>query len=111
MAEVQKNTESGETTQIFIQFVMMQQQQALLAMGKHPSRPPGAPPSNLALAKIFIDQMTMIQTKTAGNLSQEEGRILEAALSTLQAVYVETLQEQRSGPEASKNLPEATSGV
>ena len=37
MAEVQKSTEAGEFTQLFIQFLMMQQQQALLALGKHPN--------------------------------------------------------------------------
>ena len=90
MAEVQKNTESGETTQIFIQFVMMQQQQALLAMGRHPARPPGAPPSNLTLAKIFIEQLSMIRLKTKGNLSADETRVLESALATLEQVYQET---------------------
>lgn len=88
MAEVQKTTQSGETTALFIQFIMMQQQQALLALGKHPNPPPGAPPKNLTLGKVFVDQLGMIRTKTDGNLTAQEREVLDAALSSLQAAYV-----------------------
>lgn len=95
MAEVQKTTESGETTQLFIQFVMMQQQQALLALGRHPNPPPGAPPANPVLGKIFIDQLAMIRMKTDGNLTPDEQQVLNSALSALQLAYVEAT---RPGP-------------
>ncbi len=89
MAEVFKTTQTGETTQIFIQFVMMQHQQTLFALGRHPNPPPTAPPPNLTLAKAFIDQLIMIREKTAGNLTGDEQRILETALNELQQKYVE----------------------
>ena len=95
MAEVQKSTESGETTQLFIQFVMMQQQQALLALGRHAQSAPGDPRRNLGLAKIFIDQLAMLQTKTAGNLNPHEQEALEGVLQSLQTAYTETLKERR----------------
>ncbi len=89
MAEVQTTTESGEATQLFIQFVMMQQQQALLALGKHPNPPPGLPPANLRLARVYIDQLAMIRIKTAGNLGAEEQQLLNSALASLQTAFLE----------------------
>ncbi|MEO8350397.1 MAG: DUF1844 domain-containing protein [Chthoniobacteraceae bacterium] len=91
MAEVFKATQTGETTQVFIQFVMMQHQQTLFALGRHPNPPPTAPPANLALAKAFIDQLLMIQDKTAGNLSSDEQRILDTTLNELQQKYAEVI--------------------
>ena len=91
MPQVQKNDQSGEMTQLFIQFVMMQHQQTLFALGKHPSAPPNAPPPNAALAKAFIDQLGMIRAKTEGNLSLEETRVINNVLTELRSKYIETL--------------------
>lgn len=76
-------------TQLFIQFVMMQQHQALLALGRHPNPPPGGPPANLALGKALVEQLAMIQQKTSGNLSPDEESVLRSALTTLESAYTE----------------------
>jgi hypothetical protein len=89
MAEVQKSTDAGEMTQLFIQFMMMQQQQALLALGKHPNPPPGAPKPNLQLGKVFVDQLGMLRQKTQGNLTSDEDQLFASVLSNLQLAYVE----------------------
>lgn len=89
MAEVQKTTEAGEMTQLFIQFVMMQQHQALLALGRHPNPVPGSPPANLSLGKALVEQLAMIQQKTRGNLTPDEEGLLNTALTNLQTAYVE----------------------
>jgi ABC-type Fe3+ transport system substrate-binding protein len=89
MAEVFKTDQAGETVQLFIQFVMMQHQQALFAMGKHPSAPPNAPPPNPKLASLFIDQLSMIRSKTAGNLSPDEERVIDSALAELREKFNE----------------------
>ena len=89
MPQVQKTDQSGEMTQLFIQFVMMQHQQTLFALGQHPSAPPNAAPPNLNLARVFIDQLGMLAVKTQGNLSPEETRVLESTLSDLRAKFVE----------------------
>jgi hypothetical protein len=93
MAEVYRPTESGETSQLFVQFVQMQQQQALFAMGKHPNTPPTAPPPNLGLAKAFVDQLCAVREKTRGNLSLEEQSLINSAISGLQAKYAEALED------------------
>ena len=89
MAEVLKTTVSGQTTEVFIRFLMMQQQQALLALGRHPNPPPVVPPSNLTLAKIFIEQLGMIRGKTAGNLNHDEQQLLDSVIEGLETIYAE----------------------
>ena len=89
MAEVQKTTLAGESITHFIQFIMMHQQQTLLALGAHPNPPATPPPANLGLAKAFIDQLGAIKERTRGNLTHEEEQLIGNSLATLQAVYLQ----------------------
>ena len=97
MAEVQKSTQSGELSQRFIEFVMMHAQNAALFLGQIPNPKTGEGEVNLELAKMFIDQLAMIQEKTRGNLTNEESTVLRNALSNLQMVYVEVAREAPKG--------------
>src|SRR6266568_356194 len=104
MAEVQTSTQSGELSQRFIEFVMMHAQNAALFLGQIPNPKTGEGEVNLELAKMFIDQLAMIQEKTRGNLTSEESTVLRNALSNLQMVYVEVAQKA-SGAGASAPSP------
>jgi Domain of unknown function (DUF1844) len=97
MAEVQKSTQSGELSQRFIEFVMMHAQNAALFLGQIPNPKTGEGEVNLELAKMFIDQLAMIQEKTRGNLTNEESTVLRNALSNLQMAYVEVAREAPKG--------------
>jgi len=98
MAEVQTNTQSlGEISQRFIEFVMMQAQNAALFLGQIPNPQTGKGEVNLELAKMFIDQLGMIQEKTRGNLTNEETAVLRNTLSNLQMAFVEVSKEMRDG--------------
>ena len=57
--------------------------------GRFPIRKPGKPETNLEVARMFIDQLAMIQEKTRGNLSSEETTVLRNTLSNLQMAFVE----------------------
>ena len=89
MAEVQKTTLSGELSQRFIEFVVMHAQNAALFLGQIPNPKTGEPEVNLDLARMFIDQLAMIQEKTRGNLTNEEATVLRNTLSNLQMAFVE----------------------
>jgi len=89
MAEVQTHTEAGEMTQIFIEFVMMQAQNAALFLGQIPNPRGGEPEVNLPLAKMFIDQLAVIGAKTQGNLNADEAKVLDSALSQLEAAFLD----------------------
>jgi Domain of unknown function (DUF1844) len=97
MAEVQTSTQSGELSQRFIEFVMMHAQNAALFLGQIPNPKTGEGEVNLELAKMFIDQLAMIQEKTRGNLTNEETTVLRNALSNLQMAYVEVARETPKG--------------
>ena len=89
MPEVQKTVQTGEMTQRFVEFVMMQAQNAALFLGQIPNPKTGEAEINLDLARMFIDQLEMIQEKTRGNLTNEETMVLRNALSNLQMAFVE----------------------
>src|SRR4051794_18456915 len=98
MAEVQTNTQSlGEISQRFVEFVMMQAQNAALFLGQIPNPQTGKGEVNLELAKMFIDQLGMIQEKTRGNLTNEETAVLRNTLSNLQMAFVEVSKEAGGG--------------
>jgi len=62
---------------------------------------------NLELAKMFIDQLGMIQEKTRGNLTKEEEAVLKNTLSNLQMAFVEVSKEIREGKTESSAPPKA----
>ncbi|MEI6033497.1 MAG: DUF1844 domain-containing protein [Verrucomicrobiae bacterium] len=101
MPEIQRTTALGEMTQKFIEFVMMQAQQAARFLGRIPNPQTGQPEVNLEYARMFIDQLEMIHEKTRGNLTSEESEILTRVLSDLQLAYVEAA-ENPSAEEASE---------
>jgi hypothetical protein len=105
MAEVQTNTQSGEMSQRFIEFIMMQAQNAALFLGQIPNPQTGQGEVNLELAKMFIDQLGMIQEKTRGNLTNEESAVLRNTLSNLQMAFVEVSQQTKGGGAAPTSTP------
>jgi len=93
-------------SQRFIEFVVMHAQNAALFLGQIPNPRTGEPEVNLDLARMFIDQLAMIQEKTRGNLTSEEAKVLSNALSNLQMAYVEVARETPKGA-AQPEAPEA----
>src|SRR5437773_12429195 len=106
MAEVQKTILSGELTQRFIEFVLMHAQNAALFLGQIPNPKTGEPEVNLDLARMFIDQLAMIQEKTRGNLTSEDAKVLSNALSNLQMAYDDVARQTPQGT-AQPKAPEA----
>ena len=101
MPEVQKNDQTNsETTQRFIEFVMMQAQQAMLCLGRIPYPATGETMVNLEAAQMFINHLELLTEKTKGNLTKDEESVLSNVLSELKMGFVQT----------SKNPPETTSG-
>ncbi len=107
MAEVQKTTLSGELSQRFIEFVVMHAQNAALFLGQIPNPRTGEAEVNLDLARMFIDQLAMIQEKTRGNLTSEEAKVLSNALSNLQMAFVEASGGARPQRAPQPEAPEA----
>ena len=114
MAEYQNTTvSSGEMTQRFIEFVMMQAQNAAFMLGQIPHPQTGKAEVNLDMAQLLIDQLVMIQDKTTGNLNADESKILAGAISNLQISFVEVVraEESRAGSSAAPKQSEAAPKV
>jgi hypothetical protein len=109
MAEYQNTVvSSGEVTQRFIEFVLMQAQSASFMLGQIPHPQTGKAEVNLEMAQLLIDQLAMIQEKTKGNLNSDETRILGGTLSNLQMSYVEAVRAARG---ASSQAGPATESI
>ncbi len=76
MPEVQSSTQSdGQLTQRFIEFIMVQAQQAAFCLGKIPHPATGETAVNLEAARVFIDHL--------------EDTILNKILAELQMTFVQ----------------------
>jgi hypothetical protein len=112
MAEYQHTTvSSGEMTQRFIEFVMMQAQNTAFVLGQIPHPQTGKAEVNLDMGQLLIDQLVMVQEKTKGNLNSDEARILAQTISNLQMLFVEAAQKKPSttpaAPQAESREPES----
>jgi uncharacterized protein DUF1844 len=107
MPQVQTSTYSGELSQKFIEFVMMQAQQASLFLGRIPNPQSGQSEVLLEPARLFIDHLEMIREKTRGNLTTQEAEILNSVLTDLQMAFVQASSTaQPSAPTGSTSSVE-----
>jgi hypothetical protein len=112
MPEVQQSSHSGEMAQRFIELVMMQAQQAAMFLGRLPVPNGEQPEVNLEYARMFIDQLEMLQEKTRGNLSNEETQVLNGVLADLRLAFVQASNAApTSAPATSTPSPEAAPKV
>jgi len=65
---------------------------ALLQLGMAPHPETGKQETDLPGAKQTIDILEMLQQKTRGNLTADEGQLLEECLYDLKMTYVKSLQ-------------------
>ena len=73
----------------FMQLVLSLQAGAMQQMGKIMSPLSGKVERDLLLAKTSIDILDMLEKKTKGNLSDEEGKLLSHVLYELRMNYVD----------------------
>jgi hypothetical protein len=107
-----KETETAEHEQmsreemmsaLFAHMVMQQANIAMMMLGKVAHPETGKTMQDLDAAKLFIDQLEMLEAKTKGNLSKEEEQLLKQSLMSLRMAFVEAInaaQAEGSKPEA-----------
>ena len=87
-------------TALFLDLIAQQANMAFLLLGHTPNPQTGQITVDLEAARLFIDQLEMLQTKTKGNLnSVEEGRLKQALMAARMA-FVETIQSPPKAPPA-----------
>lgn len=97
------------TTLLFTQMVFQLSSMAMLLLGKVPHPETGKTTRDLESAQMVIDQLDMLQTKTKGNLSAEEEKLLQQTLMSLRMAYVEAVNEPEPSEGVEQKKPEEAS--
>lgn len=84
---------------LFLQLVISLQSAAWYQMGKIVSPVTGKIERNLEEARVSIDLLAMLQEKTRGNLQEEEKKILDNTVYTLQMNYIDEMKKDKSKAE------------
>ncbi len=90
------------TFEFLVATLGMQAQMHMGLLTADPSQPPEA---NLPMARHMVDLLAMLQSKTKGNLSLEETRMLENLLTELRFRFVQATGQ--AGNAAAQTAPPA----
>ena len=95
---------------LFANMVIQQTNMAMMLMGKAPHPETGQTMKDMEAARMFIDQVEMLEAKTKGNLNKQEEGLLKQALAALHMAFVEAMDEpaKPSAPQQQRPAPEAT---
>ena len=100
---------------LFANMVIQQTNMAMRLLGKMAHPETGEFMRDVESARMFIDQLEMLEAKTKGNLSKEEEGLLKQALTALRMGFVEAIdapaheapRPEAKAPPASALQPEA----
>ena len=95
---------------LFAQMVMQQSSLAMMLLGKMAHPETGEIVRDLEAARLFIDQLEMLEYKTKGNLTQEEGALLQQILMSLRMAFVEAVDSPPAKSESKPDLGSAPPG-
>jgi hypothetical protein len=92
---------------LFANMVIQQTNMAMMLLGKVAHPETGQFMQDLESAKMFIDQLEMIEGRTKGNLTKQEDALLKQALAALHMAFVETVDAPAAGspPELKPDAP------
>jgi hypothetical protein len=94
---------SSRDEMLFLQLVAMFQYAAMQQMGKLPNPVSGKIDRDLEQARMSIDMIEMLQSRTQASRSAREGEYLDKVLFELRMNYVdESKRPPEPGPEASE---------
>lgn len=110
MSEEQTLSEEQRSQVLFIQIVTMFHGAAMQQMGKLINPITQKIERDLAQAKVSVDILGMLETKTKGNLSEEEQRFLEHTLFELRMNYLDEMKKPSPPPEEAQEGAEEPEG-
>ncbi|HEY0552262.1 MAG TPA: DUF1844 domain-containing protein [Verrucomicrobiae bacterium] len=90
---------------LFAHLIIQNTNMALMFLGKVPHPQSGETVQDLEAAKMFIDQLEMLEAKTKGNLTKDEEKLLKQSLTHLHMTFVEAVEKPLLPDSAKK--PEA----
>jgi len=75
----------------FAGLVIQQTNLALMLLGKSPHPDTQKTTVDIDGAKMFIDQLEMLEVKTRGNLNADEAKLLKQSLTALRLAFVQAI--------------------
>ena len=82
---------------LFANLVLQQTNMILMLLGKVAHPESGQTFKDIEGARVMIDQLEMLETKTKGNLTREESGLLKQSLMSLRLAFVEEVQSPGAG--------------
>lgn len=92
-----RSTAGAEPAANFVELVNLMAMQAAIGLGGYQGPGGERIPPNPIMAKHHIDLLEVLEKKTAGNLTEDEKRILDGVLYELRMQYVHAVSSPRSG--------------
>lgn len=93
---------------LFAQLIIQQTNMAMMLLGKLAHPESGKVYKDVEAARLFIDQLEMLEIKTKGNLSKDESALLKQSLMNLRLAFVEAVEAPEPAS-ASTSAPAGTS--
>ena len=104
MSETKPTGEHGpmrreeEISALFAHMVMQQSNMAMMLLGKIAHPESGETIRDIDAARLFIDQLEMLEVKTKGNLNKQEEGLLKQSLMSLRLAFVEAVEAPPAKP-------------
>lgn len=96
---------AGEQSVLFARLVLQLADLARVTMGRVPNPATGQTTRDLDAARMFIDQLAVLELKTRGNLTPEETRLLRDTLMNLRLAFVDAVEEADRNATPQTNAP------
>jgi hypothetical protein len=93
---------------LFANMVVQQTNLAMMMLGRVAHPETGQFIQDVETARMFIDQLEMLEVKTKGNLTKEEEGLLKQGLTALRMAFVEAVESPAAGqprPSAGGSAP------
>jgi len=81
-------------TALFLDLVAQHANMALMFLGRVPHPQTGKQVQDLETARLFIDQLEMLEARTKGNLNKREEGLLKQSLMATRMAFVEAIESQ-----------------
>lgn len=95
-----------ELSALFGQLVLRQANMAAMLLGQIAHPESGQTVKDVEAARLFIDELEMLDAKTRGNLSKEEAAFLKHTLMNLRLAFVQAVESPSAPTEAPKPAAE-----
>ena len=83
---------------LFAQLVLQQANMAMMFLGRVAHPESGKVIKDVEAARLFIDQLEMLEAKTKGNLTKEEAALLKQSLMNLRLTFVDAVESEPAPP-------------